>query len=588
MTFRIRSIDTTSTGREIVRERDVPGAMLSVGRASENILPLPDLAVEQQHLTIAARPNGTLAVEAVSALGFAHDGQQTREAVIDPARGGEIALGSYRLEIGREDGVAVITVRQVADDGGEARDRLRGFSLETAMPSRRLVSWGALTAILVAFLAVPIWSHLTREETKPDIDADGQVLMDASWSTGDLSMVHHGLEDSCEACHTQAFVSVTDTTCLSCHEDIADHAEPPRMSDGRAPFGPGDQLLWDISAAFNKPGPGACTECHTEHEGPVEMQPVSEQYCADCHETMDQRLTDTALGNAADFGQLHPQFKALVVPGRGAEETRLSLDDITEDFSGLKFPHDMHLSATNGVARMAMRLDIASAGMECSNCHEEDSEGIGFLPIDMEESCESCHSLVYDRVGNTFRSLSHGDVDRMQADLLAADRSPRRPVASGRQRPGNFAEGGMYYSNFSSLMPGGLTRTALSEDGLCGECHYPATGQGGGLAVVPVTQRDRFFTNGWFDHGAHEQEECSSCHAAETSGAATDLLLPGLDTVGAITGCRDCHEGESAVKAEVPSSCALCHSYHPHAGAPTMPPDLPDRKTPVASRIARR
>jgi len=566
MQFSIRTIDFTATGREIVRQREVEAETLSIGRASENTIALPDLAVEQQHLTITPQANGSLALEAVSSLGFALDAQNVRSAAIDPGKGGEIAVGSYRLDVGNgEDGVVDIAVRQVKQDDGEARDRLRGFGLETAMPSRRIMSWLAMAAILVAFLAIPIWSHLTREQVKPDIDAEGQVAMDASWSTGSLSMVHHGLEDSCEACHAEPFVAVRDDTCLTCHENIADHADAPRMADGRAPATGGDALLWQIAHAFNKPGPGACTDCHTEHEGAVEMQPVAEQFCSDCHETLDARLTDTALGNAADFGRIHPQFKALMVPGRGAEEVRMSLDDGMVDFGGLRFPHDMHLSQTNGVARMAMRLDIASSGMECADCHQPTADGVGYLPVVMEDSCEACHSLVYDQVGTTFRSLRHGDVDQMQADLMAADRSPRRPVSTGRRRPGMFAEGGIYYGNFSSIMPGGLTRSALREDGICGECHYPANNAGNTLAVHPVTQRSRFFQHGWFDHNAHEQEECTTCHAANTSSEASELLMPGLES------CRDCHEGESAREAEVPSSCAMCHSYHVPSGTSAEP-----------------
>ena len=184
----------------------------------------------------------------------------------------------------------------------------------------------------------------------------------------------------------------------------------------------------------------------------------------------------------------------------------------------------MHLSSTNGVARMASRLDPDVSALDCASCHEEDSDGVSFLPVNMEESCEDCHSLVYDKVGNTFRSLSHGNVAEMQADLLAADRSGRRPVSTGRRRPGQFAQGGLYYSNFGRAMPGALTHAALAPDGMCGECHYPAAG--GGLDVEDVVQTERFYMHGWFDHEEHKDEDCTSCHAAETSEDATDLLMP--------------------------------------------------------------
>ena len=567
MDFIIRSIDFTATGREIIREREASSKRLTIGRASENDIHLADLAVEQQHVAIVPQASGALRIEALSTLGFAFEGRNVREATVDAGRTGEIAVGSYRLAIDwGTDGKPVITVQQSAQDDGEGRDRLRGFGLEGALPSRRVMSWVAMAAIIIAFLAVPIWSHMTRERIDGDIDRQGAVLMDASWSTGSLSSVHHGLEDNCEACHVDAFVSVQDETCLTCHEDIADHAKATRMADGRAPFSGGDAVLWQIAQAFNKPGPGACSDCHTEHEGAGRMEATSQQFCADCHDTMDTRLTDTTLGNASDFGKLHPQFKALVVPERGAQPVRLSLDENMRHFDGLKFPHDMHLSTRNGVARMASRLDPSVSGLACADCHTVGADGVSFLPVEMEESCEDCHSLVYDKVGSTFRSLRHGDIQQMEADLRAMDRVARRPVSTGRQRPGQFAQGGRYYSNFGRAAPGGLTRAAMRNDGMCGECHYPAQDASGALAVVPVTQQERWFQHGWFDHEPHKQEKCITCHEAGTSDDATDLLMPDLAS------CRDCHMGEAAVKADVPSSCAMCHSYHPREGPDAAPP----------------
>jgi predicted CXXCH cytochrome family protein len=71
----------------------------------------------------------------------------------------------------------------------------------------------------------------------------------------------------------------------------------------------------------------------------------------------------------------------------------------------------------------------------------------------------------------------------------------------------------------------------------------------------------RYMTKGWFSHETHKTESCSSCHAAAKSMNADELLLPDIDS------CRSCHGGEAS-NAKVPSSCALCHSYHFAAGAP--------------------
>lgn len=573
MDFRIRTIDFTAAGREIVREKDVSADAISIGRDAANTIHLPDLAVEQQHISITPAGTGGLKLEAAGTLGFTVDGRQVQSANVDPARGAEIGVGSFRLEVGRQaDGTAIITVRQVPDDEGGAKDRLRSFTLAETLPGKRLMAWAGLAAVLVAFLAIPIFTHITRAKVQPELEGQGVVLMDASWSTGDLSSVHHGLEDNCEACHAEPFQPVRDETCLTCHQDIADHSADERMSRGMpAPSG-GNAILWNVAHAFGKPGPGACTDCHTEHEGKGRMEPVAQEFCADCHTGLDARLTDTQLGNASDFGKLHPEFKALVRPAQdAAEPVRMSLGANPSDWNGLRFPHDIHLQNDSGVAQMAMRLGVKGgygSALECSDCHTPTADGVRFLPVDMEDNCESCHSLVYDRVGTTFRTLSHGDIAQVEADLLAADRSPRRPVMTGRRRPGDFAENGIYYGNFSRVSPAVLRSTAMDQDGVCGECHLPGNSANGALAVAPVIQRSRFMIHGWFDHGDHVQEDCASCHAADTSDAASDLLLP------AVGACRDCHEGEASLTAEVPSGCAMCHSYHPRDGAAAAPPRI--------------
>ena len=574
MDFRIRTIDFTSAGREIVREREVSAESLGLGRDAANAVHLPDLAVEQFHVRLSGTSTGMVTLEALGTLGFTLDGRQTTSATLDPAKGGELGLGSYRIEFGREaaaDGRAlvVLTVRQVADDDGEGKDRLRQFSLAAALPGKRAMAWAGIVAVLLAFLAIPVWSSLNRPDVEPDIDRPGTVMMDASWSTGALSSAHHGLEDQCEACHVEPFQAVRDETCLTCHEDITDHAEDERMSRGMPQFAGTEALLWDIAHAFGKPGPGACTDCHTEHEGAGQMEPTRQQFCADCHGTLDARLTDTALGNARDFGTMHPEFKVAVLAQPGATRAvRVSQASNPRDHNGLTFPHDLHLDRTSGVTQMARRLGRRAGygdALECADCHTPTADGVRFQPVDMEEDCESCHSLVYDQVGSTFRTLRHGDLDQIEADLAAIGRITRRPVVTGRRRPGDFGEGGIYYNNFSSISPSALSLTALERDGLCGDCHTAGNPADGPFAVMPVTQRSRYMLHGWFDHQAHDQEDCTSCHAAETSDRSSDLLLPDLAS------CRDCHMGEGDRAAEVPSSCAMCHSYHMPTGQLAAP-----------------
>jgi predicted CXXCH cytochrome family protein len=109
-------------------------------------------------------------------------------------------------------------------------------------------------------------------------------------------------------------------------------------------------------------------------------------------------------------------------------------------------------------------------------------------------------------------------------------------------------------------------RAVFTQGGACYDCHT-VTQAANGWNIQKVFQPARYMSKGWFDHKAHKNEDCASCHDAKTSNKATDLLLPDLAS------CRTCHVGESGatikpVKTPVNSSCAMCHDYHIDDGAP--------------------
>ena len=553
MAFRLRTIERTVDGRQIVRDRDIDGAQITLGRAAENDIHLPDLAVDPAHATITATDGGLLSVEAVGTLGFAVDGKIVRKAEIDSRAGAELRFGTYRLTVSLDaDGTPLLTIERVAADRVKT---IASSAIAGIIPGKRAMSWALVLLILGIFLALPIASNLTRGDKTQQ-----SVIGDRSWSPGKLSLAHHALETRCVACHVKPFEAVRDTACLSCHKDIGDHAEPGRLSASRGNGSLGDRALWAVAHSFGKPGPGACTDCHTEHQGMTRMAAPVQQFCADCHGALDRRLADTTLGNAADFGRLHPQFMpAIVTDPISRQRTAISLDEHPRERNGLTFPHRSHLDPLGGVARMAASFGgergYGRTGLQCKDCHHPSEDRVRFQPINMERDCEGCHSLAYDRVGGIFRRLRHGDVPQMIADLSVA--GPSQPIVTGRKRPGDYAEGKPYHFTFSNPAFNGLRiGGALSPGGICGECHT-ATVQKGKLAVTPVTLVSRYMRNGWFDHKAHAQQKCTSCHGAETSISSSDLLLPDIGT------CRTCHLGEDATKAKVPSGCAMCHSYHP-------------------------
>ena len=589
MTFTVRQISLTADGREIVRSATFEKPQLVLGRASASDIHLPDLALDPDHARIEQIDARTIRVRATGGQGFDVEGRTTRSADIDVAKGAELRFGGHRVTVGQEDGAVILSIRRVdaVSEASEEKEEARVFSLARLAPPKRLTAWGLVLAILIGFLAIPIYSYATRpaDDTRNIYSVKG----DGAWSSGPLSQAHHALEGKCETCHQKAFVSVRDSACQTCHASVHDHAPAARIASARAEPGIGGKFLSLVATTFGKPAEGACVDCHREHEGAGPMQPTPQAFCTDCHGSLKDRLKDTKLANAGDFGTAHPQFTAMVQynPGKSPSFTRASLNARPMDDSGLKFPHDIHLSARGGVARMARTLGAEKGygdALACKDCHRPTADGVRFLPVDMERDCQSCHSLAFEKIGGTVRTLRHGEPDQVIADLRAYYRStpPAQPFALGgmaRRRPGDYAQGRVYHAYFGAQAArpsraDDAIRAVFSKGGACYDCHIvtaPGAKGSASWSVTPVNQPMRYMMNGGFDHKAHSTETCESCHAAGKSHDARQLLLPGIDS------CRTCHGGEKS-KAPVPSSCAMCHSYHIGDGAPWTPADRAVRK----------
>ena len=578
MSFLIRQISRTSDGREIIRAYPHDVSEIIIGRDASCEIHLADLAVELRHARLTLQENGKLDVVALAGNGFEVDGSKTSQAIIDPAGGAELRFGSHLLVISVEDTVVVITAEriEVLSDSTQEKDEIGLFTLRALMPGRRRMAWALSIIILLALLVWPIqtfYNYQNAEKRPAGFHAD------SLWSSGSLSSSHAGLGMDCQSCHTEAFVAVPDSSCVACHDDVHDHADPKRLKLAKAPLNWDGKMSRKIAESFSRPE-GRCVECHTEHEGAGPMEDTKQQFCSSCHTDMNKRLTDTKIANAGDFGTAHPQFKPEVITANGSppKRERISLDQKPVEDSGLKFPHNVHLSKTNGVARMAGRMGKQfgfGQALDCKDCHVKTPDGVQFQPIDMEQSCAMCHSLGIEKIGDTVRTLRHGDPKMVVADIRAFYRAggPYRvrtqQVMEGRKRPGDYARSQPYYAYFGSVnysRADSAIRSVFSKGGACYDCHTVIAPPAGSdnWQVQKVHQTSRFMMKGWFDHAAHDTETCSSCHAAKKSGNASELLLPGIKT------CRTCHGGEAS-NADVPSSCAMCHSFHADEGAPWVP-----------------
>ncbi|HEX8402899.1 MAG TPA: cytochrome c3 family protein [Allosphingosinicella sp.] len=609
MAFLLRQISYSAEGREIVRSSRVKDDLLRIGRDPDCDIRLNDLAVALKHCVIEVINERQIGVSAESGLTVELNGRSTNFGKIDLAGGGDIKIASHLLRImptapGSAD--IAIDVQKITDaDIRLDKSAEREFSLVSVLPSKRISAYALTLAVFAMFLAWPVWTYVERvnrptQPSAPLMLASGQNFHpDSTWSSGRLSLSHQGLEKNCQACHVKAFEAVRDESCASCHATSHDHADPFRIARAQPDLTQWGRVELAIKETFNIPA-DRCVDCHSEHEGRTQMASTAQRFCSDCHAKLDEKLPDTKLANAGDFETSHPQFQPAVLTrwnGNRPVLQRVSFDANPRENSNLKFPHDMHLSTSNGVAQMARRLGGEfgfGQALACKDCHVADPTGTRFQPVDMEGDCQMCHSLGIETIGGTTRQLSHGKPELVVADIRSfyqsrgAYRPAGLPVASyARQRPGevNFIRRAQDVARGQAAVPmqtDAMVRTTFSGNGVCGECHV-ASFVGGKPKIAPVAFPVRYMHKGWFDHRPHQtvelrsgavvtgQQACVACHDATRSGTSSDLLLPPLQTKASSTvmGCRDCHGGETTSKA-VPSGCAMCHDFHMDGGAPSQ------------------
>ncbi|HYG30827.1 MAG TPA: cytochrome c3 family protein [Allosphingosinicella sp.] len=577
MAFLLRTVSRSAEGREIVRTARVEGERLTVGRDPASDVHLTDLAVALRHAEIL-RTADRLEIAAGTGVSIELDGRKAARGALPLGTGGDIRIGSHILRFlptaaGAADvEVAVERVTEGEAQLGKADERR--FSVASVMPGKRPLAWILVLLVLGVFLAWPIWTVQHRRQ-----DAARGFQPDRMWLSGHLSQVHSSLERDCAACHVTPFVSVRDEACQTCHVRVHDHADRARLARARPGVEGWGRFQLAVQETFGLT-PGRCVDCHTEHEGPQEMAPTPQRFCADCHSGLRERLPDTRLGDAGDFATAHPEFQPSVLIRWDAEVPvmqRVSLAGRPSENSNLRFPHALHLARDGGVAQMGRRLRGQFGfgdSLACADCHVPTPDGTRFQPVDMEADCGMCHSLAFDRVGGTVRTLRHGSPEQVVADLREYHRGrvPPRPSVLGpdaRRRPGDVMQIRSAIQYAQALAGSGSAadraiRAVFSPGGACWDCHQVQIPPLGSSAyrIRPVAFPTRYMLHGWFDHAPHRQTDCATCHGAERSRSANDLLLPRLET------CRTCHGGESS--GEVPSTCAMCHDYHADEGVPAM------------------
>lgn len=508
---------------EAIRRFDTQ-ATISIGRSEESTVVLPGLYVARRHIEIAQQDDGTLRLRCKSPLGVIRNGRIVREDC-DLKSGDRLGIAGHelRLSVDRQTKQKLLRITVAEGDvaGQDRRLDLRAAGLRMRRPA--LI--GA-AAVLLLTLVLPL---MLRAVPAPPV-VETVLPTEDLWSSGRLSNAHQHFAEDCGNCHLQLFERVPDKACLDCHQGIAHHSD--RVAE----------------AGLRSLDEQRCASCHREHGGTQVVLPDHPGTCVDCHGDPEAFPAATALRRITGF-ENHPSFRASVTRREsGALATaRLPLSEAPADETGLVFPHDVHL-AEEGV--------LGPDGPEqlsCGSCHTPDSGKVGFRAIRYERDCRSCHQLEVV-VGEEMLRLPHADPaavrQQVRSAAAALPEAPfsRRPDTSPRRRAGAEAARGGPVSVDALVAEVFSTR-------VCAKCHLPAQDAEGQPDVQPVRLRSSWLVHARFTHADHEWVSCGDCHAARSSAASEQLLLPDMTT------CRSCHGGVGSNQG-VRSTCIDCHGFH--------------------------
>ena len=543
---------------------------LRIGRGTDCKLFLPDPRVALHHAQIRSAEDGASYIEA-EAGAINVDGSFERAGKLRP--GQRILIGPYELMIlpAQQDYDLVLSV-ELIDPLREGVEEVRSHvqsGLQTTWLSKRLFSWVAGILILLAFLAWPVL-HATGPEKRADSPKAG-IAPDASWDVGPLASAHASFGRDCHKCHQLPFIQVKNQACEDCHKTIGWHF-PLKTAEAKA-----------IHAAVFPDT--RCASCHRDHKGPNGLVRTDATLCTDCHRELKSRYAKTVIADISDFTRDHPPFMlSILQPGLSGDAAivRVPQNDKVraKENSGLKFPHDTHLS------KKGVRSPNGTVTMVCADCHVRDEAGIRFKPVTMKDNCQTCHSLEFEPKV-TARQVPHGNVGDVLATLnefyaqaALADTPIDVVVEAGIRRPGErLAETKRQAAlGWASDKSGKIARD-LFEVRVCFLCHQitpvaatdnlPASWK-----VSPVAVTRHWLPKSRFPHSQHDTVECNKCHQVTASKTSADIAIPDLKK------CQECHGGNEPARDKARGTCETCHGFHTGSHKAGVPAIVPGSRQP--------
>jgi predicted CXXCH cytochrome family protein len=550
MRWLIRRVFRKGKGQISYEEEIHEGDVLTVGRATDCIVQLPDLRAALDHAGITALGSGRYRVESRILAGIRIDGQITQAATV--GAGARVEIGASRLTLlapprGYDAAIEVGALDRTEQAAAKARQALPTTLAETRL-GKRGPSWILFLLILAVGFAIPAASHYA-----PGLRAflaHAHLPGTGFWNPGPLDSAHRYFGDDCTSCHQHAFLTVRNDACLACHATTKAHADPAKFH--LAALGDSD-----------------CRSCHQDHNGPNGMIRTDQRLCADCHGDLAAKTAGAStLPDISDFGTAHPEFRlnlpAWTASGKFMPVATTWSKGLAEH-SGLKFNHAKHLDPKG------LNTPDGPRTLACADCHRPEPGGAKMQPIQFEGMCHQCHTLGFDTLAPD-REVPHADVagviyalDEYYAkraleggyDDAAAPpgvrqrRRPGQPPASQQEKQAALA--------WARQRSGQAARTVFTGKA-CITCHTVTEpspeGNGKDWKIAPVRVSGQWYVDAKFTHARHATMACEDCHAgAAKSDTASDLLIPGIAT------CRDCHGGTHSAR-KVQSTCIDCHDFH--------------------------
>jgi hypothetical protein len=515
----LRHITRTAAGTQSVREEWVDDTVITLGRSTDQRVQSNDTRLQLKHAELRATASGWQLVCIPPGQAVVND-KACRDARL--AVGDVVTLGSLRLRVEAPTaaGEPQLSIERLPDTASAAVSAGAGASASATAPKLSLAelgwrkrpwAWALFLVTVLGGLLLP-WTV--------------GVPSDATWSSGPLHEAHASLEGRCDSCHVKPFQRVRNESCLDCH---ADHLRTHLPADHPATL----QFMAQ-----------RCTDCHVEHDEPSHLVQTDNRVCTDCHAEPERHGGRPGAKPVTDFELNHPPF-------------RLSSLRSEQPASQLKFTHAAHLD------ERGIKAPSGTVVMKCADCHTPTEEGGSFAPIRMETHCASCHRLDFDPA-EPDRTVPHGDPTEVLR-VLSGHYSARYlagyadPLAG---RTSTVLPPGVEVAPAERARLLGVARdralrvaTDLFERRACVDCHTVTrvgTAAEPAWKVMPVKLVSNWMPSAEFDHALHGTSltPCSTCHKAETSKQASDVLMPPIET------CRDCHRGT------MKTACIDCHGFH--------------------------